>query len=88
MSENIKPKEPSRSDDILGNAVAMRRISKAEPGCYIVDLKMLLLSLEFPELDGVPVLQEVVKVGSVSVQATASVVPRRARVHTPCRRGG
>jgi len=44
----------------------MRRISKAEPGCFIVDLKMLILSLEFPELDGLPVLQEVLSVDVVS----------------------
>ena len=44
----------------------MRRISKAEPGCCIVDLTMLILSLEFPELDGLPVLQEVERVDVVS----------------------
>ncbi len=50
----------------------MRRISKPEPGCYIVDLTMLILSLEFPELDGLPVLQEVERVDVVSDIITSS----------------
>jgi hypothetical protein len=50
----------------------MRRISNAEPGCFIVDLKMLILSLEFPELDGLPVLQEVLSVDVVSDLITSS----------------
>ena len=50
----------------------MRRISKAEPGCFIVDLTMLILSLEFPELDGLPVLQEVKRVDVVNDIITTS----------------
>ncbi len=50
----------------------MRRIPKAEPGCFIVDLKMLILSLEFPELDGLPVLQEVLRIDVVSDIITSS----------------
>ena len=37
----------------------MRRIAAPEPGCLILDLEMLLLSLEFPELDGLPVVHQV-----------------------------
>ncbi len=57
----------------------MRRISKAEPGCYIVDLKMLLLSLEFPELDGVPVLQEVEKVDVANDSISSSCLMTTAK---------
>jgi hypothetical protein len=43
----------------VNNAVTIRRLLKVQLGCLIVDLEMLLLSLLFPELDGIPVLQQV-----------------------------
>lgn len=46
----------------VNNAVSMRRLLKAQLGCLVVDLEMLLLSLLFPELDGIPVLQQVTKI--------------------------
>jgi hypothetical protein len=52
--------------------VVVRRISKVEPGCHIVDLKMLLLSLEFPELDDIPVLRQVEAVDNDNDSITIS----------------
>ncbi len=46
----------------LNNAVIMRRLLKVQLGCLVVDLEMLLLSLLFPELDGIPVLQQVTEI--------------------------
>jgi hypothetical protein len=42
----------------------MRKIVKAdaEPGCFVVDLELMMLSLQFPELDEIPVLCSVTSV--------------------------
>ena len=42
--------------------VVFRKIASQEIGCLILDLEMLLLSLEFPELDGIPVLHQVLSI--------------------------
>ncbi len=46
----------------VNNAVSMRRLLKVQLGCLVVDLEMLLLSLLFTELDGIPVLQKVTEI--------------------------
>ena len=51
----------------LDECVTMRKIVKAEPGCFVVDLELMMLSLQFPELDGIPIL--------CSVTSAAEEVP-------------
>ena len=46
----------------VNNAVSMRRLLKVQLGCLVVDLEMLLLSLLFTELVGIPVLQKVTEI--------------------------
>ena len=48
-----------------------RRITTLSPGCFMLDLVMLMLSLQYPELDGVPVLQHVqsITVDSVKIES-------------------
>jgi hypothetical protein len=56
------------------NTVIMRRLLEVQLGCLIVDLEMLLLSLLFPELDGIPVLQQVTELDTVAGGMSVSLL--------------
>ena len=73
---NERPQESFLS---LHDCVTMQKISKAEPGCFTMDLELLMLSLQFPELDGIPVLYSVKEVsageaGSVTVVSLLTLI--------------
>ena len=58
---NERPQESFLS---LDDCVTMRKISKVEPGCFTMDLELLMLSLQFPELDEIPVMYSVKEVSA------------------------
>ena len=65
---------PTKSALSVKDAVTMRRLSEAQLGCLVVNLEMLLLSLLFPELDGIPVLQQVTGLAKDADSMTVSLL--------------